>query len=81
MKIERNVGRLDATLRLGLAIAFFAISLAYNASPAISLLAALAALLMAGTALSGRCPAYSLFRINTVPRGSVSKHPGPAVKP
>jgi hypothetical protein len=68
VKIERNVGRLDAVLRLGLSLALFGVSLAYNNSAAISLLAALAALAIAGTAVSRKCPAYTVLKVSTAPR-------------
>ena len=71
--MERNVGRLDATLRLIAAAALFGVSLVFNASPAISLVSALAALVLAATALSGRCPAYTLLGLSTCPHDPV-KH-------
>jgi hypothetical protein len=62
-----NVGARDARVRWALAAVFFAVAIAFNASPAITLVAALAALLMAGTALTRSCPLYRLLGIHAQP--------------
>jgi hypothetical protein len=63
--LEHNVGRIDAGVRYVAAAVLFAISLLFNDSPGISLVSALAALVMAATAISGRCPLYTILGINT----------------
>jgi Inner membrane protein YgaP-like, transmembrane domain len=62
--MHANVGARDARVRWALAAVFFAVAIAFNASPAITLMAALAALLMAGTALTRSCPLYRLLGIH-----------------
>jgi hypothetical protein len=62
--MHTNVGATDAKVRWALAAVFFAVAIAFNASPAITLIAALAALLMAGTALTRSCPLYRLLGIH-----------------
>jgi hypothetical protein len=61
-------------MRLAVAAALFGVSLLFNTSPGISLVSALAALVLAATALSGRCPLYTLLGITTHPRDAVPKH-------
>jgi hypothetical protein len=62
-----NVGATDARVRWALAAVLFAVAIAFNASPVITLVAALAALVMAGTALTRSCPLYRLLRIHAEP--------------
>lgn len=66
--MKHNVGRIDAVIRWFLAAIFFGISLAYNQSPAIALLAAAAAVVMVATALTRTCPIYWVLGIDTCPR-------------
>jgi hypothetical protein len=65
--MHTNVGATDARVRWALAAVFFAVAMAFNASPVITLTAALAALVMAGTALTRSCPLYRLLGIHPEP--------------
>lgn len=66
--MNANVGVLDARVRWVLAVACFAVAIAWNAIPVVALLSALLALLLAGTALTHTCPLYRLLNINTAHR-------------
>jgi hypothetical protein len=66
--VEHNVGRIDAGIRWFLAAALFGFSLVLNESPAFALLAAVAAVVMVGTAVTRSCPLYQLLGIRTCPR-------------
>ena len=57
--------RPDAAVRWVLAVAFILVAAFYSAQPLVSLAAALAALIMAGTALTRTCPLYRIFGIST----------------
>jgi hypothetical protein len=63
--MNANVGVVDSRVRWVLAIASFAAAIGWNALPVIALLAALLALLLAGTALTHACPVYRLLHIST----------------
>jgi hypothetical protein len=70
--MNANVGALDARIRWVLALICFAVAIVYNTSPVVALLSALAALVLAGTALTHSCPIWRLLHINTsvpAPRG------------
>lgn len=62
-----NVGRADGVIRLLVGFTLFVLAAILNATPALSLLAALAGIVMVGTALTRRCPLYALFGIDTCP--------------
>ena len=62
--MHANVGATDAKVRWALAVVFFVVAIAFNGSPVITLVAALAALVMAGTALTRSCPLYQLLGIH-----------------
>ena len=66
--MNANVGALDARIRWVLALLCFAVAIWFNASPVIALLAALVALVLAGTALTHSCPLWRLFHIDTAHR-------------
>lgn len=61
----KNVGRLDACIRGGLAIALFVVAIVFNRSPVISLAAALLALILMGTALTKSCPLYRILHFDS----------------
>jgi Inner membrane protein YgaP-like, transmembrane domain len=65
--MHTNVGATDAKVRWALAAVFFAVAIAFNASPVITLVAALAALVLASTALTRSCPLYRLMGIHPTP--------------
>jgi Inner membrane protein YgaP-like, transmembrane domain len=69
-----NVGATDARVRWALAIVLFAIAIVFNASPVITLVAAMAALVMAGTALTRSCPLYRLLHIHAHPTKIPAPH-------
>lgn len=67
--MQRNVGRTDAWIRGGSAILLFTIAAMFNRLQAVSLIAALAALVLVATALTRSCPLYRLLGIGSeVPR-------------
>lgn len=70
--MKTNVGSTDAFIRWVLAAVFVAVAVAFNASPIIALVAALLALVMAGTALTRVCPLYSLFGFDSSQRSPPS---------
>jgi hypothetical protein len=63
-----NMSTTDALIRGLLAVLLFAAAIAFNAHVVISFLVALAALVVAGSALTGRCPVYAILGIDTRPR-------------
>ena len=63
--MNANVGLVDARIRWALAIGCFAVAIVFNTSPVIALLGALAALVLAGTALTHACPIWRIFHIDT----------------
>lgn len=63
--MRKNVGKLDAWIRGGLGIVFFTIAAVLNRFPVISLAAALVALVLMGTALTGVCPLYRAMRFDS----------------
>lgn len=68
-----NVGRVDAGIRWIAALGLFAVAVILNDSPAVALGSALAAIAIAGTALTKFCPLYRLLGIGTRSRTSISK--------
>jgi hypothetical protein len=69
-----NVGKTDAAIRWALAAALFAGALVFSDSRLPTLLAALAALILAGTALTRVCPLWYLLHVNTC-RGRIRQPP------
>ncbi|GBD31809.1 MAG: hypothetical protein KatS3mg081_1559 [Gemmatimonadales bacterium] len=65
MRNRANVGSADALVRWILAAAFFVAAIVWNHIPLVALLAALIALVMAGTALTRVCPIYRLLGVST----------------
>ena len=63
--MNANVGATDSRIRWALALVCFAVAIVFNASPVIALLAALVALVLAGTALTHVCPIWRIFHIDT----------------
>jgi hypothetical protein len=68
--MKANVGSVDATIRWTLAIIFFGLAIAFNSAPAIALVTALLALVMAGTALTKVCPLYTALGLDTARHGT-----------
>jgi hypothetical protein len=60
-----NVGAADAAVRWILAALFFVAAVVWNHLPLVALLAALLALIMAGSALTRVCPIYRLLGLST----------------
>lgn len=76
MANNQNVGMIDRIFRAAFGITFLIGSLLYLAPPASYLLLLIGAILII-TGLFGKCPAYSVFGINT--RGGIcdiKKKPG-----
>jgi hypothetical protein len=69
--MKANVGALDAATRWVLAVLLFIVAVSVS-SMFWSMIAAVGAFIMAGTAFSHRCPLYSLLGINTCPPGPVA---------
>jgi hypothetical protein len=63
--MKENVGKTDAAIRLILGIALFVVAALVSAQPALSLVAALAGIVMAATALTRKCPLYTFTGLNT----------------
>jgi len=63
--VPKNVGSLDSWVRAGLAIGCLVLAAAFNEVPALSLVAAAVGIVLMGTALTGHCPLYRAFGIDT----------------
>jgi len=63
--MTENVGKGDAAIRFILGIALFVVAAFVSALPALSLVAALGGIVMAATALTRKCPLYTLFGLDT----------------
>ncbi len=63
--MQRNVGRADAWIRGGLAVLLFGMAAILNHLSLVSLAAALAALILVGTALTRSCPLYRVLGIDS----------------
>ncbi len=63
--MELNMGKADATVRWLLAVLLVALSVFINDRPALSLVAAAFALVLIATALTHKCPLYSVLGIHT----------------
>jgi len=63
--MENNVGTFDAAARWVLAATFFFSSIAVNDHAAISLTLAALAVVMIGTALTRKCPLYTVLGMRT----------------
>lgn len=67
--MRKNVGRMDAWIRGALALLLFSVAAVFNRFLGVSLLAALAALVLVATALTRSCPLYRALGIGSeVPR-------------
>jgi putative copper export protein len=73
--MQKNVGRVDAWARAAAAIGLFAVAAVFNRYPVASLLAAVVALVLMGTALTGHCPLYRALGLD-----SCGSHSAPARK-
>ncbi len=63
--MQKNVSQVDALIRGISGVLLFALAAAFNARPLFSLLLALIALVLIGTALTHNCPLYSVLRTGT----------------
>ncbi len=63
--VQTNMSKTDARIRGVLAVLFIVIVAVLNEVAIASLLAAMVALVCAGTALTHSCPVYSLFGVDT----------------
>lgn len=64
----KNVGTIDAGVRIALAGVLFFLAAIYNSRPLPALACALGALILLGTALSRSCPLYRLLGIDSCPQ-------------
>jgi hypothetical protein len=67
VKLTQNVGTIDRIARLALAVVLGAAFLTGAVAAPLGYVAAVLAVTMLATALSGFCPIYSLLRIRTCP--------------
>lgn len=67
----KNVGSIDAAIRVTAGIAFLGLAAAFNARPFLAIAAALVGLLLIGTGLTRFCPLYTFLGVSTAtkPRG------------
>ena len=72
--MDKNVGRMDAGIRLVLGIVLIGVALVLSGNLVISLLAALGSIAMIGSAITGACPFYALIGCSTYHR-SAPPHP------
>ncbi len=66
--MTKNVGTVDAGIRVVLACVLLFLAATYNSRPLPALALALGALILLGTALSRSCPLYRLLGIDGHPR-------------
>ncbi|UCF39535.1 MAG: DUF2892 domain-containing protein [Gemmatimonadota bacterium] len=72
--MRTNVGKVDAVIRGGLAVACLCVAVIMNRDTVVSLSAALCAILFAATALTRHCPLYELFGRRTRAHPSHTQH-------
>lgn len=70
-----NVGKADGGIRLVVGVALFILAALLAPAPLVSLLAALAGVVLIGTALTRRCPLYALLGLDTCPGRHHPQHP------
>jgi hypothetical protein len=63
--MTKNIGRIDALVRLTVAILLLLAAAALDQRPFLTIAASLAGLLVLSTAISRFCPLYTAFRITT----------------
>ena len=72
--MRTNVGRIDSWIRGALSVVFLVLAAVFSPQPAVSLAAALLAILFAATALTHSCPLYNLFGLDTRTQDSHPQH-------
>jgi hypothetical protein len=72
--MQRNVGRRDSQFRILFGVAFLILAVVLNSIHAAAFISAIIGVALLGSGLTHRCPAYSLFGINTC---SSDQHPTP----
>ena len=63
--VKTNVGRTDAVVRFALAVTLLLAAAVFNAHALLALAAAMVAVVLAATALTKRCPLYTLLGTRT----------------
>lgn len=63
--MEKNVGTADAVVRLVIAAVLAAVAIVFVGDFPLAALAALGAIVMTATAVTGRCPLYRVVGIST----------------
>ncbi len=66
--MKKNMGSVDKTIRLILAVIFIALSLLGVVSGALEIVLLVLATIFALTSIIGSCPLYPPFGINTTPK-------------
>ena len=66
--MKKNMGSVDKTIRLILAVIFIALSLLGVVSGALEIVLLVLATIFALTSIIGSCPLYLPFGINTIPK-------------
>lgn len=64
----KNVGRMDAAIRVSLGLALLVTAAIVNARPFLAIAAALLGLLFLGTGLTRFCPLYTTVGLSTTPK-------------
>ncbi len=74
--MKKTVGSVDRVIRIVLTILAVVLAFEVGLSSALEIVALVVAAILLTTALSGFCPIYSLFKIDTlsVDKGSKSSH-------
>jgi hypothetical protein len=66
----RNVGKVDAAIRMTMGVGLLIVAAVVNARPFLALAAAALGVLALGTALTRSCPLYVVLGVNTSERGA-----------
>lgn len=64
----KNIGRIDAGIRIALGLAFLGLAAVVNARPFLAIAAAVVGLGLLGSGLSRFCPLYTVIGVSTGPR-------------
>lgn len=69
----KNVGRIDAAIRVSLGLALLVTAAIVNARPFLAIAAALLGLLFLGTGLTRFCPLYTVAGVSSTPKTLLGK--------
>ena len=74
--MKENLGRTDTVIRLAVSITLLVVAAVFNSNPLIALVAAVAAVVLAASALTRRCPLYALLGLTPVSRRRPARNVG-----